>query len=400
MKTAYFDLVGGAAGDMLLGALIDAGAAVEPLHALVKSLGIPELELHVHTEMRQFLATTRVEFTAPKEQPHRHLRDVLELVEASGLAAPLAERVGRVFAALADAEARVHGVTPAEVHFHEVGAVDSIADVVCVVFALDALGVTTVECSPLPVCRGVIQGAHGEIPLPGPAVLRIAEAGRAPVEGRSGDSELVTPTAAALLVTLGSRFGDYPAMGVEAVGYGAGSRTAPPGFPPNVTRVVLGAPTVADATPFGLTETVCVVEANLDDQTAEQSGYVAEALFEAGALDVFWTPVSMKKGRPGVMLSVLCDPAEVVALEDLILRETTTLGVRRRRERRVTVPREIVTVRTEYGAVRVKVATRPGGVRTGAPEYDDCAALARSGDVPFQQVYRAAQSAWEQGSTD
>jgi pyridinium-3,5-bisthiocarboxylic acid mononucleotide nickel chelatase len=393
MTIAYFDLIGGAAGDMLLGALIDAGAPLAPLHDLMRSLSIESLKLNVHNEIRQYLNVTRVSFEAPTEQPHRHLKDVIELIEASSLAPGLVEQACRVFATLADAEAQVHGMSPEEVHFHEVGAVDSIADVVGVVAALDSLGVTSLEASPLPVCRGVIRGAHGKIPLPAPAVLRIAEAGRAPLEGRDGESELVTPTAAALLVTLGSGFGGYPAMIVESVGYGAGSRKAPASAPPNVTRVVLGtAVASAQSTPGS---EVCVIEANLDDQTAEQGGYVAETLFGAGALDVFWTPAFMKKGRPGVVLSVLCDPASAGALEDLILRETTTLGIRRRLEQRVTLPREIVPVSTEHGEVRVKVATRPGGVRSGAPEYEDCAALARVARVPFQQVYRAAQAAWE-----
>jgi uncharacterized protein (TIGR00299 family) protein len=390
MGTLHVDMVGGAAGDMLLAALLDAGAPPDQVREALAKLALPGLELLFSKEIRKFLHVQRVEVRAPAEQPHRHLSDVLRIIEGAELGPRVTTGARKAFEALARAEAAVHGTTPEEVHFHEVGAVDAIADVVGVLAALEALEIERVVVAPFPVQGGTVQADHGTLPLPAPAVLALlAEAG-APVSGRDGRGELVTPTAAALLTTLATSYGPCPSLTLRAVGYGAGRRHAPEGAPPNVVRVLVG------EEPGGATPgEVVVLEAGLDDQTPEAIGYLARSLRDAGALDVFLTPVQMKKGRPGVLVTCLAAPHTAGLLEDRLLVEGSTLGVRRRREDRTVLPREVVTVDTPHGAVRVKVARRPDGRATGAPEYEDCARIARAAGAAFAEVYAAAVAAFE-----
>lgn len=391
MRTVYFDLVGGAAGDMLLAALIDAGAAEAEVARAIAGLGLGA-RIETCCEGRRHLRARRLQVLAPDEDhPHRRLADVRTIITAADLPARARGRALAAFEALARAEGRVHGIAPEEVHFHEVGAIDSIVDTVGVAVALESLGIERVEASPLPVARGTIASAHGVIPLPAPAVLHLAEAAGAPIEGRAGGGEWVTPTGAALLTALAARFGEHPPLRVRAVGLGAGTRVNPPELPPNLVRAVVGE--LDDAAAGG--EPLWVLEANLDDQSAEHTAYLIDALLAAGARDAFLTPVIMKKGRPGVVVTALAAPAEADALEALILRESSSLGVRRRLEARRALPREELTVETAHGAVRVKLATRPDGRRTAAPEFEDCARLARAAAVPLDVVYRAALRAAE-----
>lgn len=386
MRIAYFDLIGGAAGDMILAALLDAGAPEAALRAGIDKLGL-DVSLAVGRTERRGLSATTVDVTpgASEGHHHRHLPDVLAILEAGELPARALARARRVFEALARAEGEVHGVPPEQVHFHEVGAVDAIVDVAGACLALELLGVDRVEVGPFPLAGGTVKAAHGTIPLPAPATLRLLEAVGAPVEGRPGQGELVTPTGAAVLSALAERFGPYPQARLQRTGYGAGRREAPADAAPNLLRVALAEPTSAD-TP-GL---VVQLEANLDDDTGERLAYLAEACFAAGALDAWFTPIQMKKGRPGVTLAVLAPQALAGALEDLILRESSSLGVRRSPRTRSVLPREEVTVETPWGAVRVKLATRPDGSQSRAPEFDDCARLARDAGVPLRRVYEAA----------
>jgi pyridinium-3,5-bisthiocarboxylic acid mononucleotide nickel chelatase len=391
MRTLYTDLVGGAAGDMLLGALIDAGAPPAELQqGLAKLQAAVAFDLRISKVERGFLQATRLQVVedpdAPK--PHRHLSDVLTLIDAARLPARAADRARRIFQALAVAEGLVHGIDPEQVHFHEVGAVDAIADVVGCCLALELLGVDRVISSPLPVGRGVTLAAHGELPLPAPATLALIEASGAMIEGAS-PGEHVTPTGAAILTTLAESFGGYPSLRVVSVGYGAGTRTTGRDGLPNVTRVVLGEELTPDRS-GNQTADVAVLEANLDDQSPEHTAYLAQRLLEAGALDAFVTPVLMKKGRPAHVVTVLSPPALAGALGDLLLNESSTLGVRRRLETRWVLAREVRLVNTAHGEVRVKVATRPDGRRTYAPEYEDCARLARERSTPLGDVYAAA----------
>jgi pyridinium-3,5-bisthiocarboxylic acid mononucleotide nickel chelatase len=403
-RTAYFDLVGGAAGDMMMAALIDAGAPADALRAGLAGLAVEPFQL-VTTRRRAAgwldACHVDVQVTPGHAAPHRHLDDVVAILERAQIPPRAFARARRAFEALADAEGRVHGVPAAQVHFHEVGALDAIVDVAGVCLALELLGVDRVEASPLPLGRGVTRAEHGKLPLPAPAVLKLVEARGAPVEGRDTTKELVTPTGAALLCALADRFGPYPALQVERVGYGAGTRQSGPDEVPNVTRVVLGRGAArSDASIQASIQApgeVIVLEANLDNATPEHVGFLAERLLERGALDAFVVPVQMKKGRPGVIVTVLADPSRAGPLEDLLLRDGPTLGVRRRREARTTLPREVVTVTTDLGPVRVKLATRPDGRRTAAPEHDDVARLAREHDRPVAEVWGLALRAAEAG---
>jgi hypothetical protein len=391
VRTAYFDMVGGCSGDMTLGALVDAGAPFGELRSGLASLGVAGFELRASRDDRGAIAATRVhvELGANADAVERRLADVLEVIDKGRDLPPRARlRARAIFERLAAAEAKVHGVSPTEVHFHEVGAVDAIVDVVGSALGLELLGIDRIESSPLPVARGTVRSAHGEIPLPGPAVLALAELARAPLEPRAGTKELVTPTGAAIVTALASRIGGFPAFAVEAVGYGAGSRPSEPGAPPNVLRIVVGATEPDESAP----ERIVVLETNLDNQNPEVTGSLFETLRAAGALEVFLTPVTMKKGRAAVVLTALAEPSRAGLVEDAILRETTTLGVRRHQVERSVLPREIVTLETALGPVRVKVARRPGG-RTASPEHDDCLAIAKARGVPLLQVYRTVETA-------
>jgi uncharacterized protein (TIGR00299 family) protein len=387
MRTAYLDLVGGCSGDMMLGALVDAGAPLGELRDGLRSLGVAGFEVTARKENRGAIAATRVLVTLGKDadRHERHLAEVLAAIDKGELPPRARARARSVFERLAAAEAKVHGTSPGEVHFHEVGAVDAIVDVVGSCLGLELLGVERLESSPLPVCRGKGRSMHGEIPLPAPAVLALAELARAPLEPREGSKELVTPTGAALVTALASRIGGFPGFAVEATGYGAGSR-ADEGLP-NVLRLVLGYEDEKAAP-----SSVVVLEANLDNQNPEVTGALFDALKAAGALEVWLAPVYMKKGRAAVVLTALAEPALAGAVEEAILRETTTLGVRRHSAARTVLPREVVKVETPLGTVRVKVARRPGGA-TASPEHDDCLELARSKKVPLREVYRLAEVA-------
>lgn len=391
-RVAYFDLVGGAAGDMLTAALVDAGCPVDGLRSGLAGLAVEPFELVVSRRRQTWLDACHVDVRVQPghDAPHRHLDDVVAILERADLPPRALARARRAFELLAEAEGKVHGVPASEVHFHEVGALDAIVDVAAVCLALELLGVDRVECSPLPLGRGQVKAEHGLLPLPAPAVLRLVEARGAMVEGRETTRELVTPTGAALLCALAERFGPLPPLTVERVGYGSGTRVAGPTELPNVTRVVLGQ-TGASAAP----NDVVVLEANIDNATPEHVAYLAERLLAAGALDVFCTGVTMKKGRPGVVVTTLAAPATAGPLEDVLFAESPTLGVRRRLEARTTLAREVVSVTTEHGAVRVKLASRPDGRVTAAPEHEDVARLARERGRPLREVYEAALRAAE-----
>jgi hypothetical protein len=381
---AYFDCFSGVAGDMLLGALVDAGLPIETLREQLAKVELLGYRLEVGECTQQSIRGTRVTVIPDsREQPRRRLEDIVRVLEGSGLETKVKKRARAVFQRLARAEAAVHGVEEDEVHFHEVGAVDAIVDVVGAVAGLEALGVETVYASPLPLGGGSIQTHHGTLPLPAPGVLAIlAEAG-APTRPLQGDVELVTPTGAALLCELATF--EQPAMVLRGVGYGFGERDLPW---PNCLRLWLGEAIVP---PLGHDE-VCLIEANLDDMTPEALGYAMERLFAAGALDVYFQPLQMKKNRPGVLLGVLAQPTQTTELAQLVLAETTTLGVRISRRERLLAERESVLLQTSLGPLMVKVK-QVGDRRLVSPEYDDAARLAREKGVPLSEVYRAAQRA-------
>ncbi len=381
MKIAYFDLVAGASGDMILAALVDAGLPFETLRDALTLLDLPEFELTQARVMRGPFAATKIDVRTGDTAHARGVDEIGEIVAASRLPAAIQARAMRIFWRMAEAEGNIHGMPPEQVHLHELGAVDTIVDVTGALLALDALGIGRVVVSPVPLGRGVARGSHGTFPLPAPATVALLRG--APVVGVDHPVETVTPTAAALLTELAAGFGPLPAMTLAAVGYGAGTRTTPE---PNVLRVLLGE--VSDEG-NGDAETLILLETNIDDMNPEIHAYVVEKLLAAGALDAYLTPIVMKKGRPAVMLSALCRPELAATLRDLIFAESSTLGVRAQQVARHCLPRTSATVDTPYGPIRVKVARWAGGEKA-APEYEDCRRAAETHHVPLREVYVAA----------
>jgi len=385
-RIAYIDCFAGASGDMLLGALLDAGWPLADLQAVVDALGLDGVTVGAAPMVKHGLAGTHLTLDAPDAQPLRHPADLLALIERAALPEEVRRRAAAVIAALAEVEARVHGIPVEKVHFHEVGAVDTLVDIVGVIAGLHALGVTRVVSAPVPWSHGTIRIAHGRFPVPPPAVATLLEG--VPVRGVDVEGELVTPTGAALLTGLAESFGLMPAMTVARVAYGAGTRDWPDR--PNMLRLVLG-----DSGPVSdiQAETLTVLACNLDDMIAQWYGPLVETALQAGALDVWLTPAHMKKGRPAVIVEVLCRPADAPALRELLFRQTTTLGLREYAVTRWALPRAWRSVETPFGPVRVKTGTLPGGGEKIAPEHDDCAARAAEHGVSVREVWLAAVQA-------
>lgn len=384
---AYFDCFSGISGDMTLGALVDAGLDVDLLRAELAKLPVGGYSLSAERVTSKGLRGTlvRVDLEPDAPQPHRHLSDVLAIIDGSGLDPLVKRRAGAVFGRLAEAEAKVHGSTVEEVHFHEVGAVDAIVDVVGSVFGLSALGVEAVYASSLPMGSGTVQTAHGLLPVPAPATLELLTKVRAPVRPSEARTELVTPTGAALLAEL-AQF-RQPMLRLGRVGIGFGQKQLPWA---NCVRLILGE---AVGTTFQDAESdeIVVIEANLDDTTPELLGAAMGRLFASGALDVYFTPIQMKKNRPAVLLSVLGPPELEGELAATVIRETTTLGVRITTARRLKGRRWQETVETPWGAVRVKMKAFGGQIGV-APEYEDCLRVADAAGVPTGSVYDAARA--------
>lgn len=384
----YLDCFSGLSGDMALGMLVDLGVEPRSLREGLAELGLDGYRLEVRQESRRGLRGTRVsvEVDSMAEQPRRGLAEIEALLAGSGLAEGVRRRAAAVFRRLARAEARVHGQPTQAVHFHEVGAVDSIVDVVGTLLGLELLGVRQVYASAVPLGSGMVRASHGPLPLPAPATLELLAEVGAPTRPSPAEVELLTPTGAALLAEL-ARF-EQPAMRVERVGYGLGARDLPW---PNAARAWLGQPLEESGT---YEEEVVVLETNVDDMTPQQAGYIMERLLEAGALDVFYVPAQMKKSRPGLLLGVIASPGTARGLAEVLLRETPTLGVRLRRTSRLVAPRWVEEVQSPLGPARVKVK-RLGAERSLTPEYEDAARLARAHRLPLDEVYRLVREAAE-----
>jgi pyridinium-3,5-bisthiocarboxylic acid mononucleotide nickel chelatase len=389
VTVAWVDASAGASGDMLLGALVGAGAHLAVLQAAVDALGAEPVRLTARPVTRAGLAATRVEVAAPASDVRRTWPDVRALIEAAGLVAPVRDLALDVFARLARAESAAHGIHADEVHFHEVGALDSLADVVGVCAALHDLAVSEVRCTPVALGQGSVRTEHGLLPVPGPAVLAVlAEAG-APVGAGDVDGEACTPTGAALLAATASGWGGLPHVRVTATGTGAGSRDT--AGRPNVLRVVVGEPgSDLDA---GSPVDAVVLEANVDDLDPRVWPGVLAALLAAGASDAWLTPILMKKGRPAHTLSALASPQAVDAVRRVIFTESSTIGVREHRVGKRALGRETRTVRVDGVEVRVKVASLDGQVVNVSPEYDDVAAAAVALGRPVKAVLAAAVAA-------
>jgi pyridinium-3,5-bisthiocarboxylic acid mononucleotide nickel chelatase len=390
-RLAYVDAVAGLAGDMLLGALLDAGADAHAVADGLRTLGVDGLELGTERTARHGIAALAVRVAQPARAPavHRSWREVRALIDGCELPGRARERAQAIFAALAVAEARVHGVEPEAVRFHEVGAIDAIGDVCGIALALESLAIDELACSPLPVPRGLIESAHGRLPLPAPATLELLRG--APLHGVELDVELVTPTGAAVVAALAGAFGPLPPMRLHAVGYGAGTREL--AERPNVTRVLIGERELAADDIGAERGEALLIETNLDDLAPELVPDAAERCFAAGALDVWVAPVQMKKGRPGIVLSALARPADERAVAHAILRETTALGVRVSPVRRWELERRTVTVDVEGEPVRLKLGLLAGEPVNAAPEHDDCVAVARRSGRAVKDVWAAALAA-------
>ncbi len=437
MRVLYFDAFSGISGDMVLGAFLDAGLPLEDLRAALGSLAVGGYTVDAQRVLRAGVSATRFRVsegasnslvTAPPQtaasravQPDAHahahagvsarvhahdggdaggpthahahcsLSEIRSLIDTSALSPAGRERAKAMFERLAEAEARIHQMPVEHVHLHEVGALDSIIDIVGAVFAMEWAAADRVVCSPLNVGSGVVQSAHGLFPVPAPATLALL--GDAPVYGGTVPKEMVTPTGALIATTYAQAFGPLPAMSIERIGYGAGGRDNP--GTPNVLRVVIG----RAADPSSVAERVAVIECEIDDMNPQLFGTAMERLYAAGALDVFYVPVQMKKNRPGTLLTVIAPPELRTALSDVIFRETTTIGLRHNEVEREVLRREIIAVDTSLGPVRFKLAWRDGRVVNAVPEFEDCAALSRTHHMSVKDVQATALQAYGSRAT-
>ena len=391
MKLAYFDCFSGISGDMTVGALVDAGCSVDHLRAELRGLQVPGWELSAEKVWKNGMAATYVKVKTEDQSKHRSLGAILEILQKSELAAQVRQRATAIFTKLGEAEALVHDVPIEKIHFHEVGAVDAIVDIVGACIGFHALGIEKFACSALNVGGGTAKMAHGVLPVPAPATANLLQG--KPTYSNGVQKELVTPTGAAIVATLCDSFGPQPPMNVSAIGYGAGSADLE--GQPNVVRIMIGE--TVEKSVAGFDEEIAVIEANLDDMNPQIYGYFLEKALSAGALDVYTTPVQMKKNRPGTLLTVLCKPQDTNTLMSLIFAETTTFGARTYRAQRRTLPREFLSVATAFGDVRIKISRVNGRIQHAAPEYDDCRKLAVEKNVPLQRVISEALRAYEAG---
>jgi pyridinium-3,5-bisthiocarboxylic acid mononucleotide nickel chelatase len=404
-RVLYFDCFSGISGDMALGALLDAGLPFDDLRAALGSLALGDAHVHARKVLRAGVSATKfsvhehaggdaphaedahdqdhpVHGSAPHApHPHRHLSAINKLIDTSALSATARERAKQMFRRLGEAEAAIHQMPIEKVHLHEVGALDSIIDIVGIAFAMEWAAADRVVCSPLNVGGGMVDSAHGRFPVPAPATVALL--GDAPVYSGTVQKELVTPTGALIATSYASSFGPIPAMSIERVGYGAGDRDEP--ATPNVLRVMIGR-----AETGGSTERVCVIECEIDDMNPQIFGVVMERLYAAGALEVFYVPVQMKKNRPGTLLSVVAPPEQRSRMTEVIFRETTTIGLRYSQVDRECLDRQIVPVETPLGTVRFKIASRGGAVINAVPEFEDCARLAAAHNLPVKEVQALA----------
>ncbi len=388
MKIAYFDCFAGAAGDMIVAAMLDAGLDAEFLKAQLATLGLKNLDIKITETSRAGLRALSFLPVVPKEHKHRNLGQIAEIIRQSKISEQAKKTAIAVFEKIAQAEGAVHGKDPNDVHFHEVGALDSIVDIVSAAIGLEALGVGNVYCSVLSVGGGTVKCADRLIPVPAPATTELLKG--VPIAGGPAQLELLTPTAAAILTTVVDRFCPLPAMKIEAIGYGAGSLESEK-FP-NVLRLILGQITdEAEAN----ADSVCLLETNIDDVSGELVGSVTEKLFGQGALDVFTTPIYMKQGRPAEQISVICKIEDIQQLEQVLFKEGLTFGVRRQILQRSKLARELVTVQTEFGEIRIKTGILDGKVVNAKPEFSGCISAAKKHNVAVKAVLDAAMTAYK-----
>lgn len=386
MKIAYLDCVSGISGDMTLGALIDLGVDLSSIQSGIDSLGLPSCKLVTEEVKRHGFRAVNLTVQHEPEHAHRHLHHITDMIDGSKLTDGQKKLAGDIFTNLAEAEAKVHGSTLEKVHFHEVGAVDSIADIVGAAIGFDLLGVDAVVSSPIPTGHGFIQIAHGRVSVPAPATAELLKG--IPLASCDVEAELTTPTGAAIVKTLATSFGPLPAMTIEKIGIGAGDKEFKEQG--NILRLIVG-----NTDSVTLTDQVEVLETNLDDTTGEIVGHTVNALLEAGALDVYTTPIYMKKNRPATKLTILCSAEKKSELEAIVFRETTTLGIRHSSARRSILAREHDIVETQWGPVAGRRIVGADGTVRFSPEYDACAEVAVKATVSVQEVMRVATNAFD-----
>lgn len=392
MKIAYFDCFSGVSGDMALGALLDAGAELALVQSAIASMGLGEVSLSQRPTKKNGFRASQLVIEHPPEHAHRHLHHIQAMIDRGDFSPRAKQLATAIFERLAQAEAKVHGCEVRKVHFHEVGAIDSIADIVGFAVAWESMGIEAAYASRIPVGTGQIEIAHGTVGVPAPATAELLQG--IPLQPSALPYELTTPTGAAIVAELVTGFGPLPSMQVERIGYGAGSRDMP--TQPNLLRLLIGTalPTSQTAAPD---DTLLVIETHLDDSTGEEIGFAVEQLWQVGAVDVYTTPIQMKKNRPGVLITTLALARDRTAIEQTLFRHTRTLGVRYYRARRTVLPRWTTEVSTVWGSVRGKVVRRPDGETDFSPEFDDCRHLAMEHRVGLDEVGHEAQRQWESG---
>ena len=386
MRIAYLHCATGISGDMTLAALIDAGVDESRIRDAIGSLNLPGVELAIEQVVKGGFRARHLNVNHPEQHAHRHYGDIEQIVNNAAALTPSQKTLAlKMFRAVAQAEAHVHGSTVDQVHFHEVGAIDSIVDIVGVAVGFDLLAADEIVCSPIPTGRGQVHIAHGVCPIPAPGTAELLKG--VPLADVPVEAELTTPTGAAIVKTMTGKFGPLPPMTIEQIGYGAGTMDFPGRA--NVLRLFVGT-----ATASGQTDQVCLMETNLDDIASEVIGYAREKLLAAGALDVYSTSIQMKKSRPGVLLSVVTHPADADALETILFTETGTFGIRRQLIDRTKRQRKAHAVPTPWGPVQGKLGWRSGESVIFTPEYEDCARIARNHGVPLRVVHQLAMSAY------
>lgn len=382
MRIAYFDCFSGASGDMILGALIDAGLSPQRLRQELKKLRIPTIHLKAEKVLKAGLAATQVTVAGRNEKrSHRNLKEILRIVERSGVEADVKEKSREIFERIASVEGKIHRMPMEEIHFHELGGLDSIVDIVGSVWGIRQLGIEKIYVSKVNVGGGFVKCEHGILPVPAPATLALMEG--KPIYSSGVERELFTPTGAAILTTLGSEFGSMPLINVERIGHGAGRDDFPH---PNLLRLIIGT-----SVSTSQKERVVVIETNIDDMNPQFYDYVIEKLLAMEVLEVFITPVLMKKNRPGHLLTVICPSEKLPSVTGFLLRETTTLGLRWHEEERAKTDREILPLQTKHGRIRFKLARWEGKVVNLSPEYEDCKRLALEKRVPLKEIFEEAR---------
>jgi uncharacterized protein (TIGR00299 family) protein len=386
MRTLYFDCYAGASGDMILGALVDAGVDPLALMQQLELLGVGGWKIDFERVDRSGISATYARVQTAHEHAHRHLSDILKIIYDSSLGQSVKDRAARIFSLLAEAESCVHAQPIEKIHFHEVGALDAIIDVCGAAIGFELLGIEQFVSSPLHVGTGMIEMAHGRFPIPPPAVAELLKG--KPIYAGDIEGEFVTPTGAAIITAVCEQFGPVPPMKIEATGYGAGTRNHQ-NFP-NALRIFVGATEGATV----LDETLLMIETNIDDMTPQVIGYVMDLAFELGALDCYLTHIQMKKNRPGMQFSILCRPADREKFLQMLFTETTTIGARSYEVLRRALARETVRVETQFGPIDVKVAHINNGAVNAMPEFEQCRAAAKKAGVPLREVQEVARVAY------